>query len=344
MENGKCSTFHSFSILNFPFSIPEVPLIHHSTYRRSPLLPGSHLETIVPTVFRRVDGVDYERERIDLPDGDFLDLDWLDGGHRRLVLLTHGLEGDTGRQYVRGMAKIFHQKKWDVLAWNCRSCSGEMNRAQRMYHHGDIADIGEVIAHALHTKDYGTVVLSGFSMGANISMKFLGVHGREVPEPVRAAVVFSAPTDLRAGAEILDRPENFIYYRRFLFYLKQKIVVKNQQYPGVIDLENFKKIKVWRDFDEYFSAPLNGFRDAADFYEKSSPQNFMAGIAVPTLLVQALNDPILPPVCYPKDLCEKHPHLYLEMPRHGGHVGFWHPGKEFAWSERRAVEFVEGKI
>jgi len=279
----------------------------------------------------------YERERITLADGDFLDLDWLDRGSRKLVVLTHGLEGDSRRTYVLGMARIFQQNGWDVLAWNCRSCSGEMNRAQRMYHHGDIEDIGEVMAHALARKNYEAVVMCGFSMGANITMKFLGVHGKNAPEPIKAAVVFSAPTDLRAGAEILDNASNIIYRRRFLFYLKQKMVAKNQQYPGVIDLENFKKIKVWRDFDEYFSAPLNGFRDAADFYEKASAKNFMAGIAIPTLLVQALNDPILPPNCYPKDLCENHPHLHLEIPRHGGHVGFWKPGKEFAWSEERAI-------
>ncbi|MBK9016932.1 MAG: alpha/beta fold hydrolase [Saprospiraceae bacterium] len=318
-----------------------MPLIPHSTYRRSPLLLNGHFETIAPNVLRKVKGIDYERERITLPDGDFLDLDWLDRGSRKLVVLTHGLEGDSSRTYVLGMARIFHQNGWDVLAWNCRSCSGEINRAQRMYHHGDIEDIGQVMDHALHRKNYETVVMSGFSMGANITMKYLGVHGKNVPEPVRAAVVFSAPTDLRAGAEILDHASNIIYRKRFLFYLKQKMVLKNGQYPGVIDLENFKKIKVWRDFDEYFSAPLNSFRDAADFYEKASAKNFMAGIATPTLLVQALNDPILPPSCYPKDLCQKHPHLHLEMPDHGGHVGFWKPGKEFAWSEERALDFVK---
>ena len=154
-------------------------------------------------------------------------------------------------------------------------------------------------------------------------------------------MAFSAPTDLKAGAEILDSPSNLIYRRRFLYFLKQKMVVKNGQYPGIIDLQNFKKIKVWRDFDEHFSAPLNDFRDAAEFYELASAKNYMAGIAVPTLLVQALNDPILPPSCYPKDICLNHPFIHLEMPRHGGHVGCWDPGKEFAWSEERAIDFVK---
>lgn len=289
---------------------------------------------------RKVHGVHYERERITTSDGDFLDLDWLDSGKRRLAVLTHGLEGDSHRQYVKGMASIFRKNGWDVLAWNCRSCSGEMNRAKRMYHHGDIADIGEVVEHAIRRKSYETVVMSGFSMGANITMKYLGVYGQNVPTSIKAAVVFSAPTDLKAGAEVLDSPSNALYRKRFLYYLKQKMVAKNGQYPGVIDLNNFKKIKVWRDFDEYFSAPLNDFRDAADFYEKASAKNFMAGIAVPTLLVQAVNDPILPAVCFPKELCQNHPYIYLEMPAHGGHVGFWQPGKEHAWSEERAIDFL----
>lgn len=317
-----------------------MPLILNSTYRRSPLLLDGHFESIVPSVFRKVIGVTYERERITTSDGDFLDLDWLDRGSRKLVILTHGLEGDSRRHYVMGTAKLFFQNGWDVLAWNCRSCSGEMNRAQRMYHHGDTEDIGEVVTHALRSKKYEQVAMCGFSMGANITMKYLGVHGKNVPEPIRSAAVFSAPTDLREGAEILDKASNIIYRKRFMFYLKKKMEAKNAQYPGVIDLENFKKIKVWKDFDDYFSAPLNGFTDALDFYEKASAKNFMAGIAIPTLLVQALNDPILPSSCYPKDLCEQHPHLHLEITKHGGHVGFWKPGKEFAWSEERSLDFV----
>lgn len=321
-----------------------MPLIDKSAYRRSPVLPNGHFETIYPALFRKVEQVPYERERIEMTDGDFIDLDWLDGSHRRLLLLTHGLEGSTDRHYMQGMARIFFENKWDVLAWNCRSCSGEINRSQRMYHHGEIGDISEVIQHALRTKDYETIVLVGFSMGGNINMKYLGVHGLEKPEPVCACVAFSSPTDIEAGAYVLDKPYNMIYRKRFLHHLKIKMVKKNEQYPGVLDLENFNKIKIWRDFDEFFSAPLNGFRDAAEFYQQASAKNFMPGIAVPVLLVQALNDPILPPECYPVNLCENHPHIFLEMPTHGGHVGFWQPGRKFAWSEERALQFVNSQL
>ncbi|MCC6724936.1 MAG: alpha/beta fold hydrolase [Saprospiraceae bacterium] len=320
-----------------------MPLVSKSTYKRSAIFFNGHVETIAPVVLRKVAGISYERERMSLADGDFLDLDWIDNQKQRLVVLTHGLEGDTGRQYILGMAKIFSQNGWDVLAWNCRSCSGEMNRAKRMYHHGDISDIGEVVKHACVRKNYKSIVLIGFSMGANITLKYLGVYGENRPFPIKAAVVFSAPTDLQAGAEILDKFENTIYRKRFLYYLKQKMVVKAGQYPGVVDLKNFDKIKVWRDFDEYFSAPINDFKNAAEFYEKASAKNFMKGIAVPTLLVQAKNDPILPLTCFPTELCSQHDFIHLEMPKHGGHVGFWQANREFAWSEERAIDFLKSQ-
>ncbi|MEZ4963453.1 MAG: alpha/beta fold hydrolase [Saprospiraceae bacterium] len=321
-----------------------MPVLQKSTYRRSALLRNGHIESIYPAIFRKVTGFQYERERLELPDDDFVDLDWLDSRSRKLIVLTHGLEGDSDRQYIRGMARLFLEKKWDVLAWNCRSCSGEMNRQQRMYHHGDIEDIGGVIAHALRTKDYESIVLAGFSMGGNISMKYLGVHGKEVPAPIKAGIAFSSPTDLKAGAEVLDQRSNFIYRNRFMRLLKIKIEQKVAQYPGVVDLSRFNDIKAWWDFDEFFSAPLNGFAGADDFYEKASAKNFMAGITVPTLLVQAKNDPILPPACYPVELCRHHPHVFLEMPAHGGHCGFWQPAKKYAWSELRAWEFLEKQV
>lgn len=321
-----------------------MPVNTSPSFKRPFFLFNGHLETIYPALFRRVNGVQYERERLELPDGDFVDLDWVDRNSHDLVLLTHGLEGDTGRHYMVGMAAMFAARSWDVLGWNCRSCSGEMNRNRRMYHHGEIGDIGEVIAHALRTKDYERIVLIGFSMGGNINMKYLGVHGKNIPGPVKACVAFSPPTDLRAGAEVLDQPSNAIYSRRFLHYLSLKIRAKEQQFPGFLDVSKLDEIKKWRDFDEYFSAPLNGFRDADDFYEKASAKNFMPGIAVPTLLVQALNDPILPPECYPVQLCEKHPFISLEMPRYGGHVGFLQAGNASAWSEERAWSFVEKEV
>ncbi|HMN90045.1 MAG TPA: alpha/beta fold hydrolase [Saprospiraceae bacterium] len=316
-----------------------MPLIQQSSYRRAPLYQfNGHLQTILPGTFRKVALV-YERERLELADGDFVDLDWVDKGRRRLVLLTHGLEGNAERHYMKGMAKLFTENGWDALAWNCRSCSGEMNRHFRLYHHGEIGDFNEVIQHALRLKNYEQVALVGFSMGGNIMMKYLGVHGKYVPEPIKKAVAFSSPTDLESGAAWLDHPSNRLYKKRFLTKLSAKVLAKAAQFPGKLNTSKLASITVWRDFDEYFSAPLCGYQNAAEFYQDASARNFMQGIAIPTLLVNAQNDPILTPRCSPVDLSDKHRFLHLEIPLQGGHVGFELRNKPYMWSEYRALEF-----
>jgi uncharacterized protein len=324
-----------------------MPLIEASSFPGPPFWQvGGHLQTMIPGLFRRVKGIDYQRERIETPDGDFLDLDWIrPGKSRRLVIITHGLEGNSGASFVRGTAKLFSQSGWDAQAWNCRSCSGEMNRQFRMYHHGDTEDISTVIHHALAEGRYDSIVLVGFSMGANISLKYLGTQRRKVPEQLQAAAVFSAPCDIRAGADVLDRWDNALYKYRFLHSLYKKMKQKAAQYPDKIDLEKFKEVRRWRDFDEYFSAPISGYASAKDFHQQASAINFLAGIQVPTLLVSAKNDPILTPKCFPIEIARKHPHFYFELTNAGGHCGFQESkGDEFSWAEKRALEFCEKNL
>jgi uncharacterized protein len=240
------------------------------------------------------------------------------------------LEGDSYRHYIRGTARLFAQHRYDVLAWNCRSCSGEMNRAFRLYNHGEIRDFGEVINHALRTKPYRDVVLVGYSMGGNITLKYLGVHGTNAPDVIRRAVAVSAPTDLVSSAKLLDLPANRFYRNRFM----KKLMFK------MLDLGRLKEVKVWEDFDNFFSAPVNGYRDAQDFYQQASAINFMASIRVPVLLLTAQNDPILSPECAPVWLAEKQANIFLERPRLGGHVGFLLPRDPFTYAERRALAFA----
>jgi hypothetical protein len=320
-----------------------MPFIERSSFPGAPFWQyNGHLQTLAPGILRRVEGVAYTRERITTPDGDFLDLDWILNGRDRLVVITHGLEGNSSRQYVLGTAKLFAQNGYDVLAWNCRSCSGEMNRAFRMYHHGDTDDISTVVNHALRTGRYQRMVMVGHSMGANITMKYLGTRGEHLPKEVRAAAVFSAPCDLRSGAEVLDRWDNTVYRRRFLRALAGKMHAKNMQYPGRIDVNKLRMVKRWRDFDEWFSAPVCGYRDADDFYTQASAKYFIEGVRIPVLLANAANDPILTPACMPRELARKHPFFHFEMPSDGGHCGFEVRGKDpFTWSERRALEFCD---
>lgn len=327
-----------------------MPVIHTSSYPGPPrYLYNGHLQTVVPSMFRKVAGVDYERERLTLSDGDFVDIDWLEQRStavqpRKLVILTHGLEGDSGRHYIRGTAKLFAQQGYDALAWNCRSCSGEMNRALRLYNHGEIGDIGEVIQHALRTKQYDELVMVGYSMGGNITLKYLGVHGKEAPDVIRRAVAISSPCDLTASASLLDLPANKLYRNRFMKKLLAKIEQKAIAFPGTFDMQKVAEVKVWRDFDNFFSAPLNGYRDADDFYYQASAVNFMPGITIPVLVLNAQNDPILSPECSPGWLAEKHATIFLETPRLGGHVGFLQPRDPHTYAERRALAFASTPV
>lgn len=321
-----------------------MPLIEQSGAFKPPFLHwNGHLQTVLPAVFRSIK-LAYQRERLELPDGDFVDLDWLLDKNKRLVVLTHGLEGNSDRQYIKGMANLFFKNGWDILAWNCRSCSGEMNRNLRLYHHGEIEDISQVVDHALRKNRYNEVVMMGFSMGGAMTLKYLGVQGKSLPDPIRRAIAFSAPCDLKESVNALEWPSNRFYKKKFLQRLTKKIKAKAVLFPDAIDLTQFDRLEVWQDFDEAFSAPINGFSSSEALYENASAQNYMADIQIPTLLVNATNDPIIPLSCTPVDLCEKHPQIYLEQPPLGGHVGFMWRGKSFAWSEYRALQFVEAEL
>lgn len=301
-------------------------------------LHNCHLQTVLP--YLRKLNFSYERERLELPDGDFLDLDWLDKGSKTVAILAHGLEGDSSRAYVKGMAQRAAEAGWDVLAWNCRSCSGELNRKLRLYHHGEIEDIAAVIEHALRTKQYEQVYLVGFSMGGSIVMKYLGVHGKEVPEVIQRAVAISSPLDLKSSAEAIDRPWNWIYKSRLLPSLIQKVIAKAKLFPNVLPIERLNEVKSWISFDELFSSPMNGFSNAEELYYHASAKHFMGSIRIPTLLINAQNDPIVTAASSPKALFERHPFAYLENPRFGGHVGFPQRNTVYTWAECRAYEFM----
>ena len=216
-------------------------ILHTNSYPGPPWYQiNGHWQTIIPAL--RGPKVGYRRERLELNDGDFLDLDWLKcaEGSRNLVVVSHGLESSSEAQYCKGTAKFFVQNGWDALVWNCRSCSGEMNRNFRLYHHGDTEDISTVIAHALSSGRYDMLALVGYSMGGNITLKYVGTAGSNLPNQVRAAVAFLAPCDIRAGADVLDRWNNWVYKKRFLSFLSQKIRKKAQQFPGRLDVSKLR--------------------------------------------------------------------------------------------------------
>jgi len=310
-----------------------------SSYQRAPWYQfNGHLQTILPAMLRRVE-LSYQRERLELADGDFLDLDWLRGGHRRLAILGHGLEGNAQRVYVRGMAEYLHAQGWDVLAWNCRSCSGEMNRTARLYYHGEIEDLGVVVAHALGDHAYDVATLIGFSMGGSMLLKYMGVHGDELHSAIIGGIAFSAPCDLAASVEALEYRGNGIYKKRFLKRLSQKMQAKEQQFPGLLPVDRLPDIRHWEEFDTLFSAPVSGFDSPTAFYHSASAKNFMEGLRRPALLVNAVNDPILPEACTPVAMARRMPDFFVEQPQQGGHVGFALRGGRY-WMEQRVTAFL----
>ena len=315
-----------------------MPLVT-SSYRAPAWLPGGHLQTIVPALFRKVERVTTRRERLELPDGDFVDLDWAGDGSARLAILSHGLEADSNAPYIQGMARALRADGWDVLAWNFRGCGGEPNRLPRFYHSGSSDDLRHVIQHAMEVHPAERIGLVGFSLGGNITLKYLGEA--EVPPRVTRAVAFSVPCDLACSSAELSRFSNRIYMERFLRSLRGKLRGKHPRFPQEILLEKLKGVRDFRGFDDRFTAPLHGFRDAEDYWARSSSRPFLTAIRIPTLLVNAANDPFLGPGCYPWQEAEESGFFHLEVPAEGGHVGFASGGETYG-SESRALEFLNG--
>lgn len=313
-------------------------------YQPPKLYFNGHIETILPALLRKVNQVDYRRERITTADGDFLDLDWLKNDSENLVIISHGLEGDSHRPYMRGMARAFSHEQFDVLAWNYRGCSGEVNRKLRFYHSGATDDLQEVIDYAL-TQNYKRIFLIGFSLGGNITLKYLGEQQENIHSKITGAVVFSVPLNLHSSCVTISQPSNFLYSKRFLGNLKEKIKKKAALMPDKLDISKLDNIQTLIDFDDNYTAPIHGFDSAIHYYQSCSSLYFLDHIKIPTLVVNALNDPFLSDDCYPIQEMKRHKYVVLETPERGGHVGFTSFNSEkIYWSEKRAIAFVKGLV
>jgi len=309
---------------------------------------SANLATLYPPLFRATPRLPVPgRERIETPDNDFLVIDRHRnriGKSRKLAIISHGLEGHSRKKYILGMARMVTGLGYDAACWCQRGCSGEPNNLPRSYHSGETNDLHSVISHCLKDGQYNEVILIGFSMGGNQILKYLGENPDRVPSQVMSAVTFSVPCDLAATEIVLALPSRRIYFEYFMKGLKEKVRSKARIFPNEVDSTLLKGIKNLRQFDDRFTAPANNFVDGLDYYTKSSSKQFLTSIRIPTLLVNAQDDPFLAPECFPVSEAENNKYLYLEMPKYGGHVGFVAGGEEnIYWSERRVEKFLASR-
>ncbi len=307
----------------------------------TPLFPfkNGHINTIYSSVFRKSDNISFNRKRIETPDDDFLDIDFLEGGNRKVVILCHGLEGSSSSKYILGISDLLHSSGYDIAAMNYRFCSGEINRQLRTYHSGETEDLNTVINYVL--PDYAEIYLIGFSLGGNIVLKYVGDERFPIDPKIKAIVGVSVLVDLYGAALELSKLKNRLYTRRFLKTLARKIKLKHKQYPAQFDIKQLKRVKRLIDFDEYFTSTINGFKNAKDYYAQSNSKQFLSNIRIPTLVINSLDDPFLSKSCYPFTEALNNKYLSLMAPKFGGHVGFSSfDGKHF-WHEQQILNFIK---
>jgi hypothetical protein len=305
---------------------------------------GRHLQTVWGPLLRRFARPPVRRERVQTPDGDFLDLDWLQAtsADAPLVLILHGLEGSSRSHYVSGLLRETVALGFGAVVLNFRSCGGELNRAARLYHSGETSDLDWVVATLVDRAPARRFGLVGVSLGGNVLLKWLGERGTEAPPPVAGAVAISTPFDLGACAAALDRGlPRVLYTADFLRSMKAKVRAKAHLYDGQVDLQAVRRARTFTEYDRLVTAPLYGFADERDYWTRCSSARYLAGIRRPCLLINAANDPFMPPSALPLAALARSDWLQALFPAEGGHAGFLEgPFGRRSWAERRALAFL----
>jgi hypothetical protein len=317
-----------------------MPIIS-SSYQPKGAFRNTHFSTIYSAKFRSTPKLDQRRERLDLLDSDFMDLDFSFGDRSsgKIAILLHGLEGNAQRTYIKGQGKVLIGNGWDVCAVNYRGCSGEPNLYYKSYNAGKTDDLDEVIQYILNKDKYTDIALIGFSLGGNLLLKYLGER-IDVPKEISYAIAISSPLSLKGSLEALTQFHNWVYRTSFLYHLRKKYKQKAIRFPELAPYSETKRITSLLAFDDIYTAPAHGFVDAYDYYEKNSSLQFLPQIRIPTLILNAENDSFLSPLCFPRELASELKNLYLEIPKYGGHVGFYQPGNTY-YNETRALRFLQ---
>ena len=312
-------------------------------FRPAPWLANAHLQTIYGAVLAPAPRPAFRRERWDTPDGDFVDVDFVDGpAGTPWVHLFHGLEGSSNSPYARMLMAHVGRRGWRGSVFHFRGCSGEPNRLPRAYHSGDSDEVDWALRRVKALAGDATLYAAGVSLGGNAFAKWLGERGEAARAVVASAAAISAPLDLMAAGDALGRGFARVYARHFLATLKRGALEKLERYPGLFDRDTVRRAGSLRAFDNVVTAPLHGFRDTDDYWTRASAKPHLAGIRVPTLLLNARDDPFLPREALPTER-EVASVVKLEFPDRGGHVGFVtapFPGR-IEWLPRRLLHFFE---
>ena len=319
--------------------------VNTANYRAPAWLPGGQLQTLYAALLAPRPRVAYIRERWDTPDGDFIDLDWTgqspnNDASRPLVVLFHGLEGGSNSQYAAALMAAARAREWRGVVVHFRGCSGEPNRLRRAYHSGDSGEIDWILRRLRDSRPTSPVFAAGVSLGGNALLKWLGEQRIAANKIVDAAAAISAPVDLMASGDALGRGFNLIYTRNFLATLRRKTLAKLALFPGLCDRELMLASRTLREFDNLVTAPLHGYRDTDDYWTRASAMPGLRHITVPTLMINALNDPFLPAAALPAANAVS-PAVTCEFPATGGHVGFVtgaFPGR-VDWMPQRVLDF-----
>jgi predicted alpha/beta-fold hydrolase len=315
-------------------------VITSSTFRPAWWLPGPHLQTLYPSLFRTRSAPRLARQRLELPDGDFVDLDWTPRTGGMVVLVLHGLEGNLESHYTGAILRVLAQQGYNAGLLYFRNCSGEPNRLPRSYHSGDTGDLDFAIRHIRQTFPDRDIAVVGYSLGGNVLLKWLGEQADAAP--ARTAIAISVPFDLNSAALKLETGLSRIYQRHLLKKLSAAVLRKAPLHPPPFPLERLQELQTFRQFDNAITAPLNGFRDVDDYYDHSSCRQYLHDIRTPTLIIQARDDPFLPPAALPSE-DDLDPAVTLELARHGGHVGFItgsNPLQPRYWLEQRILQHL----
>lgn len=308
-------------------------------------LRNRHLQTVGARYVRNVSKPELRVERWDTPDDDFLDLHFLEGDpDMPTALLLHGLEGSIDSTYMLGLLRELEAHRWNAIAMEFRSCSGEINRAKRMYHSGETTDVAFVVDRLVARRPDIELYLAGYSLGGNVTAKWFGETGDALPDNVKAGAVISAPYDLVASGVHMDNTISRLYVLHFLRKLLPKAIEKDRQYPGVLDMDRLKRARTFKEFDDHATAVLHGFDDAHHYYKSVGCGRFIEDIRRPTLLLSAADDPFNPGATLPHEIAERHPFLHAQFVKRGGHVGFIRrngPRGLGYWAEEQIVRFFE---